>query len=63
MTGLQYIGRGEFLPGIPARDLSAEEIEQHGGAAFLLATGLYQTYAASAEDSAPAAKPAKRGKG
>jgi hypothetical protein len=24
--GLKYVGRGEFLPGVPARDLSAEEL-------------------------------------
>lgn len=31
----------EGLPGIPARDLSAEEVEQHGGEKALVATGLY----------------------
>ena len=25
MSGLKYVGRGEWLPGIPARDLTAEE--------------------------------------
>lgn len=40
MSGLIYIGRGAFLPGIPARDLSADEVELHGEDA-LLATGLY----------------------
>lgn len=37
---LKYIGAG-FLPGVPARDLSAAEVEEYGGAALLLATGLY----------------------
>ncbi len=27
---LKYIGQG-FLPGVPARDLSDAEVEQHGG--------------------------------
>ena len=45
---LIYVGDG-FLPGVPARDLTAEEVEAHGGAAFLIATGLYQ-----AEESKPA---------
>jgi hypothetical protein len=54
---LIYVGDG-FLPGIPARDLTDEEVEAHGGAASLIATGLYQ-----AEDSKPAAgkKAAKDG--
>ena len=41
---LKWIGREkgqDGLPGIPARDLSAEEVERYGGAAALLATGLY----------------------
>lgn len=37
---LKYVGGG-FLPGVPARDLSAEEVEEYGGAALLLASGLY----------------------
>ena len=38
--GLIYIGHG-FLPGIPARDLSAEDVKRYGGKEALLATGLY----------------------
>lgn len=30
------------LPGIPGRDLTADEVEQHGGKDALLATGLYE---------------------
>ena len=25
MTGLRYVGNGSWIPGVPARDLSAEE--------------------------------------
>jgi len=25
MTGLRYLGQGEFIPGVPARDLSEDE--------------------------------------
>lgn len=39
---LEYIGRGAFIVGIPARDLTEDEIKQHGGERELLATGLYQ---------------------
>lgn len=38
--GLVYIGRAS-LPGLPARDLRAEEVEALGGVEALLATGLY----------------------
>jgi hypothetical protein len=38
---LKYIGKG-FMPGIPARDLSDEEVEKHGGIEFLVETGLYE---------------------
>lgn len=29
MTGLRYIGGGSWIPGVPARDLSADEAEQY----------------------------------
>ncbi len=29
MGGLRYLGRGEFIPGVPARDLTAEEAARH----------------------------------
>ena len=38
---LIYTGNGAFIPDIPARDLSDEEVEQHGGEKALIATGLY----------------------
>jgi hypothetical protein len=28
MPGLRYLGRGEFIPGVPARDLTADEAAQ-----------------------------------
>lgn len=37
---LKYVGAG-FVPGIPARDLTAEEVKEFGGEKFLLETGLY----------------------
>lgn len=40
--GLTYIGRGVFLPGVPARDLSAVEVERFGGAKKLIQSGLYE---------------------
>lgn len=39
-TGLRYLGGG-FVPGIPARDLSATEVDRYGGRAYLLKLGLY----------------------
>lgn len=41
MTKLVYVGDGSFVAGVPARDLSADEVQTHGKA-FLLSTGLYQ---------------------
>lgn len=38
---LIYIGRGAALIGVPARHLTAEEAARHGGAAALIASGLY----------------------
>lgn len=40
--GLKYVG-GASIIGIPARDLTAEEVEQYGRRA-LLASGLYVEY-------------------
>ena len=37
---MKYIGNGSFVAGVPARDLSAAEVEKHGRAK-LLSTGLY----------------------
>jgi hypothetical protein len=38
---LIYIGNGEHKIGIPARDLSDEEVDEFGGEDVLVATGLY----------------------
>ena len=46
---LKYIGDGDFLQGVPARDLNDAEVARFGGERALLASGLYQ-------------KPIKRGK-
>lgn len=39
MNGLRYVGVGHIV-GVPARDLSEEEAEEHGREA-LVASGLY----------------------
>jgi len=38
---LKWNGKG-FLYGIPARDLSDEEVEKYGGLVYLVGTGLYE---------------------
>lgn len=38
---LRYVGPG-LIPGIPPKDLTAEQVKEHGGAAALKATGLYE---------------------
>ena len=35
-------GFGGSLPNVPARDLTDEEVKQHGGEKELLASGLYE---------------------
>ncbi len=42
--GLVYTGGGfgGALPGIPARDLTAEEVKAHGGESNLIGSGLYE---------------------
>jgi hypothetical protein len=40
-NGLIYIPGG-WLPGVPARDLTADEVEKYGGRDFLLASGRYK---------------------
>lgn len=40
MSYLQYIGTG-IIPGIPAKDMTKEQAEQHGGEKRLIATGLW----------------------
>jgi len=41
MEKLVYIGKGKTVAGVPARDLTPDEIEKFGKA-FLLSSGLYQ---------------------
>jgi hypothetical protein len=38
---LKYIGNG-FIPGIPARDLTEDEVKKYGGVKFLVSTGLFE---------------------
>lgn len=45
-------GYGGFLPGVPARDLSDEEVEALGGEKALLKTGLYEKLPKGAEHKA-----------
>lgn len=37
---LRYVGNA-FLPNVPARDLTEEEVKEYGGEKFLLESGLY----------------------
>ena len=37
-----YVGRGAFVPGIPARDLSADEVEAYGGVGVLSRSGCWE---------------------
>ena len=41
--GLKYIGDGTAIVGVPARDLTADEVQEHGRAR-LLSTRLYVEY-------------------
>ena len=43
MPKMKYVGKGRWLRGVPARDLSAEDVEKCGGVAALEQTGLYKT--------------------
>lgn len=39
---LKYIGNGASIIGIPARDLTDDEVKEHGGVVVLVKTGLYE---------------------
>lgn len=39
---LKYIGNDAFITGIPARDLTDEEVRLYGGVVVLVKTGLYE---------------------
>lgn len=47
---MKYIGKGQWLPGVPARDLTADEVKELGRD-YLLSTGLY-----AEEEKKPAKK-------
>lgn len=53
MSGLIYVGGGSFV-GVPARDLTEEEVERFGRA-WLLAIGLYREPDEAKEKPKPAA--------
>jgi hypothetical protein len=48
-TPLIYIGNDDFLPGVPARDLSEAEVKEHGGEKKLVQSGLYRRPAKPAD--------------
>lgn len=52
VPGLIYCGTG-FLPGVPARDLTPEEVTRFGGVTELTQNGLYRL-------PEPARKPARK---
>ncbi len=39
---LKYVGKGVFIAGIPARDLTQDEVNSFGGEEYLIGTGLYE---------------------
>lgn len=49
-------GYGGFLPGLPARDLSDEEVEALGGEKALVKTGLYEPFGKKAEPATESKK-------
>ena len=57
---LKYVGKG-FLPGIPARDLSKEEVEKLGGKDALIATGLYAEFPKKAPKKSSTHKSTSKG--
>lgn len=42
IPAMRYTGKGAFLPGIPRRDLTPEEVARLGGVKKLEKTGLYE---------------------
>lgn len=53
MSGLIYVGQGQYYVGVPARDLTEEEVERFGRA-WLLAIGLYREPDEAKEKPKPA---------
>lgn len=39
---MKYVGDGSFLPHVPARDLTDEEVEMYGGEEALALSRLYE---------------------
>lgn len=63
MSGLLYIGRGAALIGVPARDLSEEEVKELSkefDIETLIVSGLYQSVTTVKLDKADADKLIKR---
>lgn len=60
---LRYIGNGNWLPGVPARDLTDAEVALYGGKRLLLATGIYSDEPASAPAEPITHAEPKAGKG
>lgn len=58
---LRYTGDG-FMPGVPARDLTEDEVKEHGGLRLLLATGLYERVEEPPADKTEKAASKKAGK-
>ena len=58
---LRYVGTGDFMPGIPDRDLTAGDVAECGlSIEELMATGLY-TRPSSYSDDAPAPRQRRKG--
>jgi len=50
---MKYIGKGAWLVGVPARDLSADEVK-HYGQDKLIASGLYMEFSKKPKAEKPA---------
>ena len=50
LIALVYVGEGVKVNGIPARDLTPEEVESLGGEKYIRETGLYITQAEALGD-------------
>jgi hypothetical protein len=59
---LKYIGTGAFLPGVPKRDLTADDLATYGlDRNRLVASGLYEKPKAKKKKSAPPENKMKQG--
>jgi hypothetical protein len=50
---LKYIGAGNYIPPIPARDLTTAEVKRYGGRKYLLGLGLYAPVKRAKMERAP----------